>query len=242
MINFDGKTFARELEEGLPKNSNARIVVILIGNDKASNIYVNLKRQAAKRVGVDFELKEFSKDCVEEAKMALIKANEDESVTGVMVQLPAPQELLKLIKPEKDVDGMKDGSKFLPATVRAVLTILEKAQTLTNINAKSVDVVGAKGNIGKRLVRELKKRNYEVVEFDKGDNLILTSDVVVSTTGIPGIIKNVKLNAILIDVGAPEAEITSGAAVNASFVTPVPGGVGPVTVACLMANLIEAKI
>jgi methylenetetrahydrofolate dehydrogenase (NADP+)/methenyltetrahydrofolate cyclohydrolase len=245
MITFDGKAFAQKLEESFPKNPRGRLVVILVGDDQASKIYVNLKQTAARKVGVDFILRQFQAEDVTGARQAIMAANEDKSVIGVMVQLPAPEELLDIIKPEKDVDGLRVGSPYLPATVRAILAILDQAQIDTNINAKSVSVVGANGNVGKRLVEELKNRNYKVKEFDKGDDLVLDTDVVISATGSPNIIKGdmVKQNAIVIDVGAPQGDIDfDSVASKASFITPVPGGVGPVTVVSLIANLIEPKV
>ena len=240
MIIFDGRKFAQNIEQNLPRK-NLKLVAVMLGRDKASQIYLNLKQKAAERINLNFEIRQF--DDLELAKKAVIGANQDLEVNGVMVQLPAPPELVELIDYKKDVDGLKAESNFLPATVRAVASILEYAIGETKQTPKSISVVGAKGNVGKRLVSELKKKNFEIREFDQGDQLDLHTDVVISATGQEGLIKGemVKDGFILIDVGAPSPEFTKEAQEKAIFATPVPGGVGPVTVACLFANLIEAN-
>ena len=140
--------------------------------------------------------------------------------------------LINKIDLRKDIDGLRKGSPFKPAVVRAVLEILPTKD--------NVVVVGAKGQVGSRLVKELGAVGMDRKNFDP--STLLGADVIISCTGQAGLIKPemVKEGVVAIDVGYPKGDIDPGVALKARFFTPVPGGVGPVTVACLMENLVES--
>ncbi len=169
-----------------------------------------------------------------------------------MVQMPLPVELQKYkteiiykIKVDKDVDGMRQDSEFLHPTSKAVMEIINIAQKYLG-KKKRVCVVGSKGMVGAPLTKELKKEGYTVTEIGSKTldvtKFIKSAEIVISATGKPGIIKpNMVTNGvIIIDVGSPHGDVEPEVVKKASFFTPVPGGVGPVTISCLLDNLLQA--
>ena len=201
-----------------------------------------LKKEAAQRVGIEFGVRNSIDDIKE--------LNEDEKVYGIMIQMPLPEKIrsekfgiINSIDPQKDIDGLGEDSPFLHPTSRAILEVIEEASRDTNLTCV---VVGATGMVGRPLVVELKRRGYKVIECNtktldlKAETL--KGDILISATGKTGIIKSdmVKNGAIVIDVGYPEGDVEKKAKEKASFATPVPGGIGPVTISCLLENLVEA--
>ncbi|KKU45867.1 MAG: Bifunctional protein FolD [Microgenomates group bacterium GW2011_GWC2_46_7] len=256
---FDGKRLAREIEALLRQRLRTgekripKIVSILVGEDPASVLYTKLKKAAAERVGVRFEIRRIKDRESQESVMRQVKAvGEDESVDGVMVQLPLPAslrgetaKLLAEIPIAKDVDGLRwEDSGMMPATVRAILTILKKI-TIADIWDKQFVVVGARGMVGRPLVHYLRERGFRVseVEWDtpKAEELIKAGEVVISCTGRVGIVTGemVKEGVVAIDVGSPKGDMTVEVYQKASVAVPSPGGVGPVTIACLMENVVS---
>lgn len=257
-IVFDGKKFAAEKEVILKekiKNLKVKpkLVSILVGSDKASILYSNLKQKSAKRIGINFEIKKFNSSIEPKKIIELIKKlDDDNKVLGVMVQLPLPKNLksktkgiLQAIKKDKDVDGLTNNSPFMPATVKAVLQILEVATKSLPYFGKKAGVIGADGVVGKRIVKELQKKGFKVSECDIDTRDLYAKlhqlDLIVSATGTPNLIRGeiIKEGVIAIDVGAPEGDFDKSVYDRASFFTPVPGGVGPVTISCLLENLIS---
>lgn len=259
MIVFDGKNFATTKEselklrvEKLPHSP--KLVSILVGNDKASLLYTNLKEKAAKKVGINFIIKKFPDTTTPEKLISEIeKLNNDTKVNGLMVQLPLPanlktktKKILNTIDKNKDVDGHRANSKFMPAAVRAVKEILEFAVKDLAYTGKKAAVVGGKGVVGAKIVELLEDKGYKVCVCDKDTRDLyakLTNvDLIVSATGTEGLIKAemVKEGVIAIDVGAPVGDLDPKIGEKAIFYTPVPGGVGPVTITCLLENLVSA--
>ncbi len=260
---FDGKTFAKEREKllklkvkelkatkGVPK-----LVAILVGRDKASLIYTNLKKKTAERVGIKFQVVKFpSTTDYKEIIKKIKELNKEDSVHGVMVQLPLPIELkkktrviLQSIDKNKDVDGLRVKSIYTPAAVKAVSEIIQYVIKPLAYIGKKAAVVGAAGTVGKGVTKELTRMGFKVCECEKGTRDLYAKlhevDIVVSATGVPGLISSqmLKEGVVAIDVGAPKGDIDYKAVSKmASFVTPVPGGVGPVTIICLLENLVEA--
>lgn len=249
---FDGKAFANEIEKQVKDRvakmeKKPKIVSILVGDDPASELYTRLKRAAAGRCGIDFEVMRLEKWNEAVAK----KLGESAKVTGLMVQMPVPgmsrekqSDVLSAIPLNKDIDGLRwQESGVMPATVRAILSILEKIET--NWRDKFV-VVGGTGSIGKPLGHFL-KLGYgveAVVANSKTRDLASvtrTADVLVSCVGREGIITGemVRQGAVTVDVGAPKGDMTSEVYLKARIATPVPGGVGPVTVATLLQNAVD---
>ncbi len=218
-MKFDGKKFAEEIIARLPKRK-AKLAIFLDPNNISGAKYVQKKIELAKRLGV-------------EIVMNKIAGDED----GIMVQLPHPnaKELISQIPPEKDVDGLREDSPFMPAVVRAVKEILK------NLPGEIL-VIGSKGFVGRKLMQVFPDAIGMDIDDFSADKL-KTADVIISATGQKNLIDSdmVRDGFIAIDVGYPDAEFTPAALTKASFYTPVPGGVGPVTVAMLFANLLRVN-
>lgn len=265
---FDGKKFAKEretlllnkVEELRGRGITPKLAAILIGDDPASKIYIALKAKAAERVGITLQLIKLKRADAQQIIHLIKELNVKNSVNGIMVQLPLPGELdvpetrdviLNSIAPGKDVDGLREKSPFVPAAVKAVLYAISEAQRLgyipKDLKGVKVCVVGATGMVGKGVVGAMRDMGVKVLTADvKTKNLkakTRQADVVFSATGVPGIIKGnmVKKGSVVIDVGAPRGDVDfKSVSKVASFITPVPGGIGPVTVVSLLENVIEA--
>ncbi|MEK7525264.1 MAG: bifunctional 5,10-methylenetetrahydrofolate dehydrogenase/5,10-methenyltetrahydrofolate cyclohydrolase [Patescibacteria group bacterium] len=239
---FDGRAAAKKIEAELLASGRLAGKSLLIlqcdGSDKEST-YVRLKREMGERLGVKVKVEVLSnKDEVSERLRAV---DED----GVLVQLPIlgagreeTEEILTAIPVEKDVDGLNTRSDFKPAAILAVLRLLKEAGVGLG---RRIAVVGAEGMAGRRLMRDLGGAGYSCLGFDLGDNLkgLLVCDTIVSATGTVGLItaEMVREGVVAIDLGFPKGEFESKVAEKASFFTPVPGGVGPLTIVCLYENL-----
>ncbi|HWA51641.1 MAG TPA: bifunctional 5,10-methylenetetrahydrofolate dehydrogenase/5,10-methenyltetrahydrofolate cyclohydrolase [Patescibacteria group bacterium] len=258
-IVFDGKKFAADKEKVLKKEiaslkNKPKLVSILVGNDKASLLYTKLKQKAAIRVGAKFIIKKFpDKVTHTEIIKEIGKLNKDKKINGIMVQLPLPGKLkvktrtiVNSIDKNKDVDGLRNKSQYKQATVKGIESILDFATKDLAYFGKRATVVGAKGIVGKGVVTMLEERNYKVCICDKDTRdlyaKLTNADLVVSATGVPELIKGemIKEGSIAIDVGSPKGDFDGKVTERASFVTPVPGGVGPVTIVSLLENLVEA--
>ncbi len=232
---IDGRKIADErLKDLRSKIKNLKkkpkLAIILIGDDPASEIYVNLKVKKARELGIETEVRQ--------------DLNTD--ADGIIVQLPGGEDLIEKIPPEKDVDGLTGKSKFLPATVKAILIILDRFR-LGGRNDTCVYVIVGQGRlVGRPLADYLEKNNFKVIRCDEfTQNLkeeTLKGDVLVVATGKEKLITAdmVKSGAIVIDCGAPKAEVDPAVSGVAHAISPVPGGIGPVTVVCLLENLVEA--
>lgn len=240
-----------------------KLVSILIGDDPASKLYVTLKKKAAERIDAVLEDYYVGERLGPDHILRLIQFfNKDPQVHGIMVQLPVPkrmkdmkERIIESIDPKKDVDGLRPDTVFFHPTAGAVVAILKEALKYKNsrLRVKSVCVVGSTGMVGAPLVDYFSKtpagkkgRKYLLTGVDvKTKNLgkvTKKADVLISSVGIPNIITAdmIKKNAIVIDVGSPKGDVDPSAALRASFITPVPGGVGPVTITCLLENLVQA--
>lgn len=242
---FDGRVEAAKIEEKLVASGRLVDKSLLIlqcdGNEKES-IYVRLKREMGEKLGVRVKTQkiENSKQLRKE-----LKSKEIDEFDGVLVQLPIlgagreeTEEILTAIPAEKDVDGLNRFSSFQPAAILAVLRILKIAGVE---EGRRIGVVGAEGLVGRRLMRDLGGAGYSCLGFDLGDDLagLLVCDTIVSATGVAGLIKPemVRDGVVAIDLGYPKGEFDPKVAEKASLFTPVPGGVGPLTVICLFENL-----
>lgn len=240
---FDGRAEAKKIEERLAKpDSGLRGKSLLILSSEPDSIYVRLKKEMGERLGVRVKTQK-----LENSKQVIgkLKSIEIDEFDGVLVQLPIAgadtvetQEILDLIPADKDVDGLSRGSSFKPAVVEAVIKILKIAGVETG---RRVCVVGSEGMVGKRLMRDLGECGYSCLGFDQGDDLkgLSICDTIVSATGVTGLIKPdmVRDGAVIIDLGFPKGDVESVVAEKASFFTPVPGGVGPLTIVSLFENL-----
>ena len=239
------------------KGKFPHLASIVIGDNPASKLYVSLKKKAGESIGIQVDIYYIPEFTKKEDIITLIKTlNVDSEFSGIMVQLPIPgslskfkEEIINTIDLLKDVDGLRENSPFVHPTSKAAIEILNLAKTLKEVKdlvIKKICVVGSTGMVGKPLVKELKKEGYEVLEVnretDNLQNFTLQADVVISCTGVAGLIKKDMLNedVVVIDIGSPKGDFSEDVSDIASFVTPVPGGVGPVTVACLLENLVQS--
>ena len=274
MILIDGKKAATELRQELKQevmqlktqhNKVPGLTVILIGDMAPSQIYVRNKEKAAKEVGLKSEIIKFPDTIEENVVLKKIEElNEDESVSGILVQLPLPkhidkQKVIETISPLKDVDGfhpMNVGNlssgyeSSVPCTPLGCYLMIKKIEP--NLSGKKAVIVGRSNLNGKPMAQLLLKENCTVtVTHSKTKDLkteCLEADIIVAAVGIPELVKGdwVKKDAIVIDVGINKTE--NGLVGDVAFdevskvaraLTPVPGGVGPMTIACLLKNTID---
>ena len=274
MILIDGKKAAVELREelkievsGLKSKYNKvpGLTVILIGGLAPSQIYVRNKEKSANEVGLKSDVIRYP-DSVEEKTVLdkIYELNKDNSVSGILVQLPLPkhidkQKVIEAILPSKDVDGfhpMNVGNlssgyeSSIPCTPLGCYLLLKKIEP--NLSGKKAVVVGRSNLNGKPMTQLLLKENCTVtITHSKTKDLkgeCLKGDIVVAAVGIPELVKGdwIKKDAIVIDVGINKTEKGIVGDVDfdevskvAKALTPVPGGVGPMTIACLLKNTID---
>ena len=274
MILIDGKKIASELREDLKKevyelkkkfNKVPGLTVILIGDLTPSQIYVRNKEKSANEVGLKSEVIKYPDNVDEKTILNKIQElNKDDTVSGILVQLPLPkhidkQKVIETITPDKDVDGfhpMNVGNlssgydSSVPCTPLGCYLLIKKIEP--NLSGKKAVVVGRSNLNGKPMTQLLLKENCTVtITHSKTSDLkgeCLKGDIIVAAVGIPELVKGdwVKKDAIVIDVGINKTEkgIVGDVAFDevskvAKALTPVPGGVGPMTIACLLKNTIE---
>jgi len=242
-----------------------KLAIILIGDNPISEIFIKLKKRACEFIGVDCELFKFPATIsYSELEEKIKKIVEDPANSGILIQLPIPkkfnsQKILNLVSPEKDIDVLSEKSlgKFyggtlsiLPPVVGAVRYFLMKYKI--SPKGKNVVLVGAGKLVGFPLTLWLfkEKATVSVVnEFTKNISQITQkADIIVSGVGSPGIItgKIVRRGVIIIDAGSgwKKGKIAGdvdfkGVSKKASYISPIPGGVGPMTIACLLENLVK---
>ena len=274
MILIDGKKAAAELREELKQevaelktkyNKVPGLTVILIGDMAPSQIYVRNKEKSANEVGLKSEVIRYP-DSVEEKTVLekIEELNNNETVSGILVQLPLPkhidkQKVIETITPSKDVDGfhpMNVGNlssgyeSSVPCTPLGCYLMIKKIEP--NLSGKKAVVVGRSNLNGKPMTQLLLKENCTVtITHSRTKDLkaeCLEADIIVAAVGIPELVRGdwVKKDAIVIDVGINKTE--NGLVGDVAFdevskvakaLTPVPGGVGPMTIACLLKNTVE---
>lgn len=255
---------AQRLNKGLRKPG---LAVILVGDDEASKLYVRNKTNACDIIGFKSEAHTLPGETSQAELEALIdQYNNDPSIDGILVQLPLPahldsDSLLERIKPDKDVDGFHPFNLgrlaqrlplLRPCTPKGIMTLLES--TGQTIQGKDAVIVGASNIVGRPMGLELLLAGCTVTtthRFTKNlPEKISQADIVVAAAGKPGLVKGewIKKGAIVIDVGINRLDCGSlvgdvefeVARERAGWITPVPGGVGPMTVATLMENTLYA--
>lgn len=244
-----------------------KLAVILVGKDPASITYVNMKIKACERVGMDFDLKTLQENITEAKLLSLIKDyNTDQNISGVLVQLPLPRHIdtkmvLEAIDPSKDVDGFHplnigklctQKESFLPATPMGVMRLLEHYHI--GIKGKDVAIIGASNIIGKPLSMLMLNAgaSVSVCHILTKDISFYTqnADIVCVGVGKPDLIKAsmLKKGAVVVDIGINhlnDGRIVGDVDFNnvqkvAGFITPVPKGVGPMTIVSLLENTLIA--
>ena len=242
------------------------LAVVLVGEDPASAIYVRNKARACRKVGIEARDHKLPETTSQGDLLALVaKLNEDASVHGILVQLPLPkgldeQAILETIDPKKDVDGFHPVSlghllagdpHFVPCTPLGIMRMLR--ETGTELKGAEAVVVGRSNIVGKPMAHLLLAEHCTVTichsrTRDLGE-VVRRADIVVAAVGVPRLIKGdwIKEGATVIDVGINRVDdklvgdvACDEAAPRAAAITPVPGGVGPMTIAMLLANTVKA--
>lgn len=234
------------------------LAVILVGNDNASQIYIKAKKKIAHRVGIDFLFYHLPVGEQMELEQLLIALHLDPSVHGIVLQLPLPKGLsveksLKFLDKAKDIDALNDDSSFSPPTAAAVVELLNYYHI--DYCQKEVAIVGQGVLVGRPLARILAARDAKVNAYDVATKNIAAkvqrAKIIVSATGQPRLIdgKFTSRGQVIIDVGCARDDVSNQIigdvdreAVEGivSAITPRVGGVGPITVALLMKNVIIA--
>ena len=242
-----------------------RLAVILIGNGAISKIFIHGIEKDSRKVGIDFNLYEFpAKISRQKLKEEIDKIVRSSANSGIVVQLPlprkfSPEEIFNLIPQQKDINVLSEKSlgkfyqgtlKILPPTVEGILELLKNYKI--KILGKDIIIIGIGRLVGFPLAIQLLKEKATVSvlnEFTK-DTIFFTekADILISGAGKPNLIKGnmVKKGVVVIDAGTvmKEGKLVGdvdfkSVSKKASFITPVPGGVGPMTVACLLKNLVK---
>ena len=271
---IDGKKEAQLLRDDIKKeidslksknNKVPGLTVILIGDFVPSQIYVKNKERNAKEVGINSDIIRYAKDVSEQEVLKKIKElNNNEAVSGILVQLPLPpqinkEKIINAINPLKDVDGfhpinvgnLSSGyNATVPCTPLGCLLLIKKIEP--NLSGKHAIIIGRSNLNGKPMAQLLLKENCTVtIVHSKTKDLkteCLKADILVAAVGVPNLVKSdwVKKDSIVIDVGINKVgdKIVGDVEFEtvkekAKAITPVPGGVGPMTIACLLKNTLE---
>lgn len=263
-MKIDGKQIAEKIFEELKakvkklreKNIIPNLAIILVGNDPASKSYIRQKILTAEKIGIKTSLFQYPNSISTRSLLERLNdLNHLSNVHGIIVQQPLPphiniEKITQAIDPKKDVDGFHLKSKFEPPIAAAILEILKE----TPLKSKKIVILGKGQTGGKLIIQALKKMQIEPTVIDSKtknpETLTKNADIIISAVGKPQVIKSamIKKGVVLISIGLHkgsdgrlhgdynEEEIKD----IASFYTPTPGGVGPVNVAMLMENLVDA--
>lgn len=265
-IILDGKKLSLKILENLKsvvakRNLKLAMAAILVGSNPASLVFLRQKEKACRFVGVDFQLYKFSENINQNELAQKIKEISKGENQGIIIQLPLParigyaksvaggpkhinaQEILNLIPAEKDIDLLSEnsrGSKILSPVLGGILKLFQEYKI--NFKNKKVVVVGKGILVGKPVADWLKKQNIDFVSVNSKTKdiaaIIKKADILISGVGKPGLIKGDMVKNGVIAVDAAGGVDFKSVAPRASFITPVPGGIGPMTVAMVIENLI----
>lgn len=262
MKSLDGRELAGYVKERQAKEVRRltaakiqpKLVIVSEGDNRVNDLYTKLKQNYGRDIGVDVQIVH-TKDATD-SKNALLGLNQDDSVHGVIVQLPlsnpaATDEVVNLIEPKKDIDGLGKEANYQSATATAVLWLL--AGYAVDLEGKSIVLVGQGRLVGAPLAKMLTTAGYAPLVLDEDspniENNIRQADVLITATGQPGLIKSedIKRGAVVIDAGTSSegGEIKGDVSDEARqrddiAITPKTGGLGPLTIAVLFDNLLRA--
>jgi methylenetetrahydrofolate dehydrogenase (NADP+)/methenyltetrahydrofolate cyclohydrolase len=261
---LNGKIIAEKIlknvkTEILKKCLKPKAAVISVAKNKATKIYLRKKLEAANKVDIDFQIFEFQNSSQDELITLIQKLNQDEKYCGILVQLPLPKnfdtkEILSFINSRKDIDGLAAAVKnqfsdhnFISPTAQSIIEILN--YYVKNWQNNAITIIGKGILVGLPLIYLMKQQKVKkLISIDENSQnkleKIKNADIIISATGIADLVSvdQIKQGAILIDCGSPLSEINQkNISQKAKMLTPVPGGIGPVSVAILMRNIIEAR-
>lgn len=257
---IDGKKIADQILDSLEKEVDEKnlqpcLAIVLIGDDPSSLLYIQKKEEAAQKVGIEIKKHNLSAQTSEKEILDLIDSlNKDKQVNGILIQLPLPEHLttdkiIQAIKPAKDVDGFVKESRFESPFILAIWQAL--VATGRKLNDKKIVALVNSNIFGQALKSYLKglKFNYLISFKDEFLDDLKKADIIITALGQPELIKEqmIKKGAILIDGGISRVDNEVVGDVDqeniqrkASWLTPVPGGLGPLTVAFLLKNVVSA--
>jgi methylenetetrahydrofolate dehydrogenase (NADP+) / methenyltetrahydrofolate cyclohydrolase len=266
---MDGKALAAKVQAEVARDvaefGEIGLATVLVGDDPASHIYIRRKHEAAQEVGIRSDDRRLPADISQEDLLAVVEElNADDSIHGVLVQSPLPDHLdeeltISTLDPAKDVDGfhpLNAGAlylgqpKLVPATPLGVMRLLEEYEV--EISGARALVIGRSTIVGKPMAHLLLGANATVtIAHSRTRDLtavVSEADIVVAAVGVAHLVtpEMIKAGAAVVDVGMNRTEaglvgdVDPGAAERAALITPVPGGVGPMTIAMLLANTVKA--
>ena len=268
---ISGKDIAQAILDSIKTEINKlskppQLVIISYNANKASSQYISLKTEKAAEVGIECAKLDWTSQDLDSCKLAMQKLASDVSVDGIIVQLPVTglnnfQDVLNLIPASKDVDGLSEASLIslkenkqvlIPATPKAILEIIEKENI--ELNNKNILIIGQGKLVGLPLGIILKNKRLNITTADASTNnlsdLTIDADIIITATGSPKLLTGdmVKDGVIVLDAGAAESDGRTIGDVEyesvepkCSLISKVPGGIGPVTVACLLENVLEVS-
>lgn len=268
---MDGKSLKNEILSGLAEEVKAldkvpTLCVIQVGDDEASNVYINQKRKMCNDIGYNFIHEKYDDSITEDELLKNIERfNSNDNIDAILVQMPLPsgineKSIQNAVNKYKDVDGLNDSnivdlisgkSSLYPCTACGVISLLDKYGII--LEGSNVVIVGRSSLVGIPLFHMLENRNATVTLcHSKTRNLqsiTKNADIIISATGVKGLIKEdmVNNNAVVVDVGITRENGKlygdvdfDNVSKKASLITPVPGGVGPMTIASLAQNVLKA--
>ena len=261
------KELKKEVEELKTKEITPKLAVIMVGDNSASQVYVRNKSKACEKAGIEFEEFLFDKDTTEEKLLDTIDMlNKDESVHGILLQSPVPkhiniQKAFEKISPKKDVDGFNavnvgklsiGQDAFISCTHYGIIKMLEEYNIETE--GKHTVILGRSNIVGKPMIQCMLNKNATVTVCHSRTKNIAeitrNADILIAAIGKPKFVTEdmVKDDIVVIDVGINRMEDGTlcgdvdfeNVSKKASYITPVPGGVGPMTIAMLIYNVVKA--
>jgi methylenetetrahydrofolate dehydrogenase (NADP+)/methenyltetrahydrofolate cyclohydrolase len=259
---LDGKIIRDEIVVKLKKEiesfkTKPALAIIQIGDLEESNKYIKAKKSFAEKIGAEVRHIHFPDTILQDEVIVEIqRLNQDETVQGIIIQLPIPKnlnslEIIEAVDPEKDVDGLTLLTKFTPATARGVMTMLDYYKV--DVVGKKVTVMGRSKLVGGPIAKLLVSRGAQVSVVhhltESPKEITKTADILIVAIGRPKLIDEsyLKEGQVVVDVGITMKDGKMLGDVDfekvknlVSAISPVPGGVGPLTVASLFTNLVEA--
>jgi methylenetetrahydrofolate dehydrogenase (NADP+) / methenyltetrahydrofolate cyclohydrolase len=266
---MDGKALAARLRDELQREvaelGDVGLATVLVGDDPASDVYIRHKHRAGTEVGIRMADRRLPADASEEDVLELVtELNDDDAIDGLLVQTPLPRQIdearvMRAIDPMKDVDGLHPFNAgqlylgrqtFVGGTPLGIMRLLDEYRV--PLAGRRAVVVGRSIIVGKPVAMLLLQANATVTichsRTDELERHTAEADVLVAAVGRPGVITadHVKRGAAVVDVGITRTDagllgdVDPAVAETAAFLTPVPGGVGPMTIACLLGNAVRA--
>lgn len=261
------KDLKKEVEKLKENGINPKLAVIMVGNDPGSTVYVRNKSKACEKVGIEFEEFLYDENLSETELLNIIeKLNEDSTINGILLQSPVPKHIdinkaFRAILPEKDVDGFNPVNvgnltigedAFISCTPYGVIKMFEEYNI--ELEGKNAVILGRSNIVGKPMIQCMLNKNATVTVCHSRtkniEEITKNADIVISAIGKPKFVKEnmVKDGAVVIDVGINRLDDGSivgdvdfdNVSKKASYITPVPGGVGPMTIAMLLNNVVKA--